>query len=244
MRRTLTLSAVAVVFMLGLPAAFAKGPVGVAISGDGISGPVQANIIEDVSAGRPVASLFEALGGFDLIFGEASKAKAEAPTKALGKRMLTIEWDLHGGDPRITQYLYLDADGGPVAHVPAGQPLWEDMVSAGGWMVVEADIASPLTALGVDAAMFKAAPTKAPVTKAPDSKAPIKESPAEVPAKKAPVEKAPAVEVPATVAPAAVAPAPSAPEPGGSGVLPVAALIALAGIIGGAAWVRMRPAAQ
>lgn len=252
MRRIITCASVAILLLLSLPAAHAKGPVAVTISGDGVKAPIEVNLISDPSVADPINSLMDSLAVFDLIFGESKRVLTEQPSKALGDVVVTLDWDLHGGEAIISQHIYLDAAGGPVTHVPAGQPLWEDFVSAGGWMTVTRDIAAPLTELGVDAAVFgkstidKTSVTKSPQDKAPQDKAPQEETTKDEVEKKVLEQKTPEPAAPAAAPAADVAPAavPAEDSSSGGGLLPVLALVALAGIIGAAAWVRVRPAAQ
>lgn len=152
MRRFMLVTAVAALLSIAsAPAALAKGPVGATIEGDGIEGMLEIDQPGELGQGTPMSHFVDELGFFDLVFGESAKKYAAQPTNALGDSRLVISWDMAG--ETIVQELYLEADGGPVTHVAAGQKFWEGTgTTTGGWKRVDSRIAGTLVALGVDEA--------------------------------------------------------------------------------------------
>ncbi len=237
-RRIVLLLAVALVVVLQVPAAHAKGPAGGLIEGAGVDGVINVAQPGELGQGTPMSRLVEVVGFFDLTFGESKKVLTEQPTKFLGKCLITITWDMTERSS-ITQHIYLDAVGGPVTHVAPGQTFWDGWETVGGWMVVTGDLATPLIELGVDESMFptRAAPPakKSALTKTES----VTNGPAKTePAVKAPVEK---TATPTTVAvPAAPATPPTPSSTGfGAGAALVIGLL-LAAVLAAGVWSRLR----
>lgn len=236
-RRIVLLLAVALVVVLQVPAAHAKGPAGGVIEGTGIDGVINVAQPGELGQGTPMSRLVEVVGFFDLTFGESKLVVAEQPTKTLGDSVITITWDMLERSS-ITQHIYLDAEGGPVTHVAPGQSFWDGWETVGGWMVVTGDLATPLIELGVDESVFRAE-TAAPAKKSPISKS---EPAKTAPAKTDPGVKAPLEVTPTTVAasPAPSTPASAAPSSGlGAGVVFAIGLL-LAAALGVGVWSRLR----
>ncbi len=219
-----------VAFLINAPAAFAKGPSGATIEGDGVKGAVVVERPGELGQGTAMSRLVEAVGFFELTFGESAKVSAGQPTKSLGKSRLVITWDMTDGDT-IIQHIYHDAAGGPVAHMAPGQRFWADTATtAGGWFTITGDIATPLVELGVDeTAVGHLLMKKAePVEKAE----PVK--------KVEPDKPDPAVAVTAAAAPTGTSSL--AESSGVDSALIVAAVLLIAGMIGVGTWMtRRRP---
>ena len=241
-RRIVLLLAVALVVVLQVPAAHAKGPAGGFIEGTGVDGVINVAQPGEPGQGAPMSRLVEVIGFFDLTFGESKAVLAEQPTKVLGDSIITITWDMLERSS-ITQHIYLDAEGGPVTHIAPGQAFWDDWETVGGWMVVTGDLATPLIELGVDESVFPAK-TAAPAKKNPVTKTePVKDGAVKTDAVKTePTVKAPVETTPTTVA-APAAPStssPAAPSSGlGAGALLVVGLL-LAAALGAGVWSRLR----
>jgi hypothetical protein len=77
--------------------------------------------------------------------GGPSPLSAEPPGGSLGPRH-TLTWQMMTGTGETTpirQDLYLHADGGPLVHTPAKQPLWGG-VTRGGWSPMRGDAVQAL----------------------------------------------------------------------------------------------------
>lgn len=249
MPRRATLLAALVVGLLSItPAAHAKGPAGAVIEGDGVSGALVIDKPGELGQGTPMSQLVEAVGFFELTFGESAKISKTQPTKAIGKSRIVITWDMTGGDT-IVQEIYHHAEGGPVTYIEPGQEFWEDTaVVVGGWFTITKDIATPLTALGVDESavshlLTKSAAAKSTVGEAAD---PVKSTePAKTATKSGDADAAAATGAAKTPAAAETTPGnnnPAAPPAATSSdiSLILGAAVLFAAIIGAGAWMRQR----
>jgi hypothetical protein len=123
----------------------AKGIQSATISGPGLDEPIQ--------VAQPDSSKLPALTGFwDVMPGQPAPPALtdEASTPQLGPRY-TITWRLmtHADETTaIHQDLYLDAEGGPLVHTAAGQPIF-DGGTVGGWYEAPAALRDMLRSLGV-----------------------------------------------------------------------------------------------
>ncbi len=221
---------VAAAMALG-PTAFAKGPLGAMIEGEGITGSLVIDEPGELGQGTAMSALVEAAGFFPLVFGDGA-VTTDPPTKAIGKQRIVITWDLGGGDS-VVEEIYHRAAGGPLAYVAPGQAFWEDTAAAaGGWFRLTGDIATPLIEFGVErdalAHLLPAAPPQGPETTptaAPPAESASQPGP---PAPAAVVSAAPAVE-PARTVPVGL----------------VATVAAVAAALGATAWrSRRRPRTQ
>ena len=162
--RSIVVAGLIVTLLVIGPAAFAKGPSGAVIEGDGVAGTLVVNQPGEHGQGTAMSDLVQAVGFFELTFGDSKGVMDEAPTATLGKQRIVITWDM-AADDVIVQEVYHHAEGGPVTYVAPGQGFWEETdETAGGWYRITGDIATPLIELGVDASAFD-------VPKAADEKA-------------------------------------------------------------------------
>ena len=133
--------------MLGVLAlaapAFAKGPGGATIDGDGIDAPI---VVEDLGA------LVGDTGWSAAIFEQVPDPMLdEAPTSDLGPAV-TIRWDVPGPDGSgdvIEQRVHPYADGGPLVYTRPGQRLFGSEQARGGWFRAPTRLVGTLQALGV-----------------------------------------------------------------------------------------------
>lgn len=126
--------------LAGAAPAHAKGATGGTIEGEGM----------DDAIAVP-ADLAGQSGLYELIWeSDGTTRLAEVPTADLGPRFV-LTWMLLGpnGDVPIEQELYPYAEGGPVTHVAAGQPMWETAETLGGWSTAPPAFVTRLEALGV-----------------------------------------------------------------------------------------------
>ena len=143
------LAAALVLLALVLPAAaLAKGPAAATMEGPGLAGPT--SFPGDVGGG-PLGNLVNATGWFPAVFGqEPDPLLASRPAGDLGPRY-TITYLVPAGGPEpdtILQAVYPYADGGPVAHVAAGQAIF-DTTTHGGWFRATPDLKPILVAAGL-----------------------------------------------------------------------------------------------
>jgi hypothetical protein len=155
-------AAVALAFVLALAGpAPAKGIQSATITGPGLDQPI------DVSPPDGDGGNLAALTAFwEVMPGQPQPPTLAdtAPTKQLGPRY-TVTWRLMTGPDETTairQDLYPYADGGPLVHTAAGQPIF-DASTLGGWHEAPDALRSRLTSLGVPAA------GAAPVARAPST---------------------------------------------------------------------------
>jgi hypothetical protein len=133
------LVAVAVVLVAAGPAS-AKGPVSATITGPGIDDPIE--VLEVVSA--------DDTGVWLTLSNMADPAVLPtAPKTDLGPRH-TLVWKMSGpkGSIPVHQYLYLEADGGPLAYTEPGQP-FIDGVTTEQWYRMPTRVRDALAAEGV-----------------------------------------------------------------------------------------------
>ncbi len=234
--RSLLLTTLVAGLLAMAPAAYAKGPLGATIEGEGVKGALHIDKPGELGQGTPMSELVEAIGFFELTFGGDVDVAQEAPTKTLGKSgLLVITWDMGDGHS-IVQQVYLHAEGGPVTFVKPGQLFWEDTAeTVGGWYTVTGDIVTPLTELGVDASAF----THLTALEAAKAAAEAATEPAPAPVKEE-ATKSPVVETPAAQAPARTPAAPASGMGGPAVALIVAAAALAAAIMGTTAWMRRR----
>lgn len=226
-RRIVLLLAGALVVVLHVPAAHAKGPAGGFLEGAGVDGVINVAQPGELGQGTPMSRLVEVIGFFDLTFGESKLVLVDQPTENLGDSVITITWDMLERSS-ITQHIYLDAGGGPITHIAPGQSFWDGWETVGGWMIVTGDLATPLIELGVDESVI---PGKTPEPPAENSAVPKTDPLTTEPVVKTPVEK--------TASPTTVTvPAAPAGGPGAGVVLAVALLLAAA--LGAGVWSRLR----
>ena len=148
----------AIVWVVGLILAIAapagaKGVDAVTLSGGGIE-------VTFVGSGEPntntkLAQLAESVRFYEALWADGPESIA--PAGDLGPR-ITAQWRFPVGPgaptmivqyPVIIQYLYLDAEGGPVGHIPGGQALYGDVYPES-WFPLAPEIADHLAAVGFD----------------------------------------------------------------------------------------------
>lgn len=129
-----------VVILAWAAPAHAKGATGGTIEGEGIEDAI--TVPADLSGQS---------GLYELIWeSDGTTRLGEAPTADLGPRFV-LTWMLVGpnGDVPIEQELYPYAEGGPVTHVAAGQPMWEAAETLGGWSTAPQGFVTRLETLGL-----------------------------------------------------------------------------------------------
>jgi hypothetical protein len=97
------------------PTAFAKGPLGAMIEGEGVTGSLVIDEPGEIGQGTAMSELVEAAGFFPLVFGDGA-VTTNPPTKATGKQRIVITWDLGDGDTVVEEIYHRAADG-PLAYV-------------------------------------------------------------------------------------------------------------------------------
>ena len=122
--------------------ASAKGIQSATISGPGLDDPI------DVEVGRlpDLTAFWEVIPGQP----EPPTLMEQAPTERLGPGY-TVTWQLMTGPDETTairQDLYPLAEGGPLVHTAAGQPIF-DGTTIGGWYEAPAALRDMLSSLGV-----------------------------------------------------------------------------------------------
>jgi hypothetical protein len=139
MRLVLGAVLVALVLVSTAAPAQAKGATGATIEGPGVTLTVRQ---EDVHR------LAEATRFYEAVFEGAS---GERPTADPGPRF-TIRWAMAApvGEEVVTQDLYPYAAGGPVVHLPPGQPLY-GQPAPGGWQLGGEALTDVLADVGVPA---------------------------------------------------------------------------------------------
>lgn len=131
---------VAAVLVAAGPAS-AKGPVAATVSGPGIDDPI--DVLDTLSTED--TGMWHALSDF-----AEPGVLTSAPGTDLGPRY-TLVWDVMSGPEEtmpIRQHLYLDAEGGPVAHTEPGQPVG-DVVTSERWYRMPNRVRDVLAAEGV-----------------------------------------------------------------------------------------------
>jgi hypothetical protein len=138
--------ALALVVALAGPAQ-AKGIQSATITGPGLDEPIDFSPPDgdggDLAA---LTAVWEAMPGQP----RTSALMDEAPTRQLGPQY-RITWRFLIGPDDVTtirQDLYPYADGGPLVHTPAGQPIF-DQSTSGGWREAPVALRDRLRALGV-----------------------------------------------------------------------------------------------
>jgi hypothetical protein len=152
---------VAAVMVAAGPAS-AKGPVAATVSGPGIDDPI--DVLDTISADD--TGVWHALSDF-----ADPGVLTSAPGTDLGPRY-TLVWEMMSGPEETTpilQHLYLDAEGGPVAHTETGQPVG-DAVTSDRWYRMPNRVRDILAAEGV--------PVDGVKTVTPDAAAGSKNQPA------------------------------------------------------------------
>jgi hypothetical protein len=164
MRRGITMSmaavpaavALALVVALGGPAQ-AKGIQSATITGPGLDEPIDFSPPDgdggDLAA---LTAVWETMPGQP----QPPAFMDEAPSGQLGPQY-RITWRFLTGPDDVTairQDLYPYADGGPLVHTPAGQPIF-DQSTAGGWREAPVALRDRLRALGVPEAGDVPAPS-------------------------------------------------------------------------------------
>ena len=164
-RRTGAALAAAVVagaLVVGLagPAA-AKGPTGVSVAVDGGEPVELTGVRGGASDGAMFESLAEDLGVWELGavgagIGGPEGRMSESPTAELGPSV-TVLWATYdatpaapGEPPQVIQTLYPLAEGGPLVHTAAGQPLHPGVTTIGGWVRAPEAVIDTLARAGVE----------------------------------------------------------------------------------------------
>jgi hypothetical protein len=134
MRRICTIAIAVLAFAL-VPAALAKGPTEARISGPGLGKTIVVG--GDSESGTPsdFGTLVEGLGFFPAAFGQQPDPMLPSrPSGDLGPKYV-VAYNVPTGETsavEITQDVYPYADGGPVAYMRPGQPIFGTLV-LGGW---------------------------------------------------------------------------------------------------------------
>jgi hypothetical protein len=170
--RLAIVSAAAVVAVLAVQGvAFAKGPDEVTIEGDSLPAPV---VLSGHEGGAgPFGALVEQAGFFQGTFGQEPDPMLDAaPTDDLGPE-LTLTWRVpgpSGATDTVHQLVYLDAEGGPLTYMPAGQPFFDEDETRGGWYRAPAgllDTVATITGLDPEAPAAPADPPPPPPAPTP-----------------------------------------------------------------------------
>ena len=134
MRRICT-TAIALIALAVVPAAFAKGPTEARISGPGIGKTIVAGGDAESGAPSDFGTLVEGLGFFPAAFGQQPDPMLLGrPGGDLGPKYV-VAYHVPTGETsavEITQDVYPYADGGPVSYMRPRQPLFGTAVP-GGW---------------------------------------------------------------------------------------------------------------
>ena len=132
------------VLALAVPAQ-AKGVSGVTLTGGGeeitFEGSGEPNTNTRLSNLADSARLFQGL--------ESDRRPTVAPSGDLGSP-ITARWRFPTSATEVTtvvQYLYLDAQDGPIGHIPGGQELWGE-IYPDAWVPLGPSIADDLAAVG------------------------------------------------------------------------------------------------
>jgi hypothetical protein len=114
--------------LLAFPAASeAKGPAEATLTGPGLDEPIR---FEWNGRVADLGLLLEQSGFSAAAFGRAPNPMlARRPEGPLGPRY-TITYEL--GEP-VRQHVYPWAQGGPLTHMPGGQPFWDTKTTDRGW---------------------------------------------------------------------------------------------------------------
>lgn len=143
----LTVVLAATVAWTGL--AFAKGPTAATVTGAGLDQPLA--ISGGEGSDTDFWTLAEQAGFFAAAFGQQPDVTLDAaPTTVLGEK-LVISWQVPTDGTNsdvIVQDIYPLADGGPLAYMAPGQPLF-GQPTQGGWFRAAVEITATLERLGV-----------------------------------------------------------------------------------------------
>jgi hypothetical protein len=138
---------VAAVVVAGSGTAYAKGPNGGEITGDGLRAPIPLTRGEGDPAGD---RLIEDAGFFALAFSQVpDPTESSWPPGELGPK-LTITWTLSAGPGSniVREDVYPYAENGPVTFMAPGQAVYDQPVQ-GGWYRAAPSLVTSLQTLGV-----------------------------------------------------------------------------------------------
>jgi hypothetical protein len=134
----------ATIFAVAWPAS-AKGPGEAWVSGPGLDGEV----VVGFATTPDIAEFVEGTRVWTAPFGR-TEVTTEAPTNTLGPRYLvTYVMGARRGDVDLVQHVYPYATGGPVVYTPAGQRLWDNQRTTGGWFRASHRLTRAFLALGL-----------------------------------------------------------------------------------------------
>lgn len=161
MRRRLVVAGIALVVASIVSSAWGKGgPVKATLKGPGLDEPVTFGGGE--RGGRKIMMLVERSGLFPALYIQyPSPMEYQRPTKELGPRY-TLNYVIPApapGSATVIQYVYPYAQGGPVTHTPAGQPVGghdgdngRSLQTEGGWYQARSHLKSTLVSAGLPSA--------------------------------------------------------------------------------------------
>jgi hypothetical protein len=133
--RRICITAIALVALAVVPAAFAKGPTEARISGPGIGKTIVVGGNAESGTPSDFGALVEGLGFFPSAFGQQPDPMLPGrPSGDLGPKYV-VAYHVPTGEASavdVSQDVYPYADGGPVAYMRPGQPLFGTNVP-GGW---------------------------------------------------------------------------------------------------------------
>jgi hypothetical protein len=173
-RRVLAVLALAALLLAVPTAARAKGASAATIGGGGSGGlprgPITLKGDGEPGSGSDLANLAEMAGVFAVLFEDGPGGVLEAaPTGPRGPRY-TITWTFPngaGGEDKVRQSVWPYAAGGPVTHMPSGQPVFDSQTN-GGWYRGSDSLRLTLISLGLpERRPLAAAPTPANPAQAP-----------------------------------------------------------------------------
>lgn len=159
---TAMLAVATVALLLPSPAA-AKGPASGTISGPGLGGPIQ---LARMGEGGSIAALGLVVehGGFFSAIIEDGRLAAKRPAGDLGPRY-TVVYSMGGdGTEQVRQTVYPYARPFPVTYMAAGQTVFGQMKTIGGWYVGNERLLATLVEAGLPRTppMAAAAPSAVP----------------------------------------------------------------------------------
>jgi len=222
----------ALLLLTAMPTVLAKGAGEVTILRPGVDEPVIVTGHAEPRSGTMLADLADATRLYEATFGlDGSRFRIDEPPARLGPPIV-LDWGFlgPGSSPDVVrQHLYLDAAGGPLAYVAAGQSLFGTELTAGGWATADPDAADLLAAI-------------LPQTTAPTPEPAARETPP-TPAPSSPVSMAASAAIPPSAVPAGVRPPPTVDPNGGGtrGLLLPVTLFALAGLALAGVGIMRRP---
>jgi len=178
--RALAVLALAVLLLAVPTPAQAKGATGATIDGGGPgglpAGPITLRGDGEPGSSTDLGMLAQGTGLYAVVFGgDPGAVLKAAPTDRLGPGY-TITWTfpdpVGGKDRKLRQRVWPYAAGGPVAFIPAGQPVL-DTTTTGGWYQGFDGLRAQLIELGLpNRKPLAPAPTPAPAAPAPASPQP------------------------------------------------------------------------